>query len=68
MNNSWKGVFFILGIITAIYLVFRYLLPVVFKMVGWVIGISLFVAMWIVIGFFVVILIGYIVRMVRREQ
>jgi hypothetical protein len=68
MNNSWKGVFFILGIIAAVYLVFRYIIPVVFKMLGFVIGVALYVVMWIVIAFFIVVLIGYIVRLVRRAQ
>jgi hypothetical protein len=68
MNDSWKVVFYILGVIAAIYLVFRYIIPVIFKMLGFVIGVALYVVMWIVIAFLVVVLIGYIVRLVRRAQ
>ena len=68
MNNQWRSIFTILGIIAAIYLIFRYIIPIVFKMLGWVIGAALYIVMWIAIGFFVVILFGYIVRMIKSRQ
>jgi hypothetical protein len=63
MGNSWKGVFYILGIIAAIYILIKYILPL---LIG-TLSIILNIAMWVAIIFFVVILIAYIAKMLKNR-
>lgn len=67
MDNRWKGFFYVLGIIFAIYLLFRYIIPVVFKMLGCVIGITLKIIMWGAVVLIFIILLGYAFRRIRRS-
>ncbi len=63
MGNSWKGIFYILGIIAAIYILIKYILPLFIQGIS----ILLTIAMWIAIIFFVVILIAYIAKMLKNR-
>ena len=67
MDSRWKGFFYVLGIIFAIYLLFRYIIPVIFKMLGCVISLTLKIFMWAVVVLIIIIIFGYIVRMVRSN-
>ena len=66
MSESWKKFFYILGIIAAIYLLFKFIVPIVFRILGWVIDASVFILMWGIIIFLVVLLIGYLVKLFKK--
>ena len=44
MNDSLKNILIFTGALAVLYVVFRYVLPVVFKVLGFILGILLYVA------------------------
>ncbi|HPA71472.1 MAG: hypothetical protein KBA61_10805 [Spirochaetes bacterium] len=63
MENSWRGLIYILGIITAAYLLIKYVLPLVLKGLE----ILLSAALWIGIAVLVVYLVMYAVKMLNER-
>jgi len=63
MDNSWKGVVYILGIIVAVYLIIQYILPIFIVGLGFVLK----VAMWVALLFLCVVLVGYIFKMIKNQ-
>ncbi len=63
MDKSWKGVIYILGIIAALYLFIRYVVPFLFTFLG----IVLKAVMWIAVVLIVMILIAYIIKMITKK-
>ena len=44
MNDSLKNILFFTGALAVLYVLLRYVLPVVFKILGFILGIFLYVA------------------------
>jgi len=44
MNDSLKNILIFTGVLAVLYVMFRYVLPVVFKVLGFILGILLYVA------------------------
>ena len=63
MDNSWKGVVYILGIIAAVYLLIKYVLPLFVVGLGFVLKI----VMWVALLFLCVVLVGYIFKMIKNQ-
>ncbi|HON79827.1 MAG TPA: hydrophobic protein [Spirochaetota bacterium] len=63
MDNSWKGVVYILGIIAAVYLLIKYVLPLFIVGLGFVLK----VVMWVALLFLCVVLVGYIFKMIKNQ-
>lgn len=63
MENSWRGLIYILGVITAAYLVIKYILPLVLKGLE----ILLSAALWIGIAVLVVYLVMHAVKMLNER-
>lgn len=66
MNDSTKKVLLALGIVAAIYIFLRYILPIIIKMLGWVIGATFHIVLWIAIGFIIVVAIGYLLKVLKK--
>lgn len=63
MDDSMKGMLYIVGIIAALYLLIKYILPIILKGLE----ILLSVALWIAIGAIVVYLVLYVVKMLNER-
>lgn len=63
MDNSWKGVLYILGIIVAVYLVIKYVLPIFIVGLGFVLK----VVLWVALLFLCIVLVGYIFKMIKNQ-
>ena len=68
LGMSWQKFFMIVGILTVLYLVVRYVLPVVFSALGVMLTIAAYVVIIVFIIFAVIMGIGYISRLVRRQR
>ncbi len=66
MDERWRVFFYVLGILFAIYLLFWYIIPVVFKMLGCVIGITLKIIIWGAVVLILLFFVGYVIRRVRN--
>lgn len=62
MNESYHKIFYFLGIIAAIYLGFKYLLP----LIGFAFKAIVVIIMWAAIGLVVFMLIAYIIKLLRK--
>ncbi len=63
MEDSWKGVVYILGLIIVIYIVLNYILPLLLKGITFI----LTVVMWAAIIFLVVMLVGYVMKLLKNQ-
>lgn len=63
MDDSIKGMLYIVGIIAALYLIIKYIVPIILKGLE----ILLSVALWIAIGAIVVYLVLYVVKMLNER-
>ncbi len=63
MDDSIKGLLYIVGIIAALYLLIKYILPILLKGLE----ILLSIALWIAIGAIVVYLVLYVVKMLNER-
>lgn len=66
MEDTARKVLYLLGILAGLYLLFRFVLPFIFKLLGWVIGAAFTIVMWVVIGIAVVIGISYIIQYLKK--
>ena len=64
MNESYRKIFYILGIIAAIYLGFKYLLP----LIGFAFKAIIVIIMWAAIGLMVFLLIAYILKLIKNND
>jgi hypothetical protein len=62
MENGMKNFFFILGILTAGYLLLRYIIPLALKFIVWTLGVFLNIIVAIAVIALIVWLIAYISR------
>lgn len=67
MNDSTKKILLALGIIAAVYLFFRYILPIILKLLGIVIGAAFHIILWVAIGFVIVVGIGYLLKVIKNR-
>jgi hypothetical protein len=65
-DDTIRYALYILGVITAIYVVFKYVIPLVFKIVAGLFGIVFNIILFIAIVFGVVWAIGYLSKSMRR--
>ncbi len=63
MDDSMKGLLYILGVIAALYLVIKYVVPIILKGLE----ILLSVALWVAVGAIVVYLILHVVKMLNER-
>ena len=63
MEDSWKGVVYILGLIIVIYIVLNYILPLLLKGITFI----LTVVMWAAIIFLVIMLVGYVMKLLKNQ-
>ena len=68
MEDSTKKVFYFIGIIVALYIAVRYIVPVLFKIIGFALKTVFFVLFWGAIGFVCVLLIVHLVNMVKNRK
>ena len=59
MDNTWKGVIYILGMMAAAYLSLEYVIPLLFK--GLLVIVT--VALWICIGILALYLVMYSIKL-----
>ena len=66
MNELGKKAVYFLGILVVLYLLFKYILPFIFKLLGWVIGAAFTIIMWVVIGLAIVIFVSYLIQHFKK--
>ena len=66
MDKAFQKVLYLIGIIIAIYLVFKYILPFLLKILGFAFQAFFFVIMWLAIAFVVLLLAIHIIDMVKK--
>lgn len=67
MRKEWSVVIYLLGVVSAVYLLFRYIIPFALKFLGVVLGAAFYLIMWVVIAFCVLLLVAYLVNMTRKR-
>jgi hypothetical protein len=68
MDSTVKKGLYYLGIVAGLYLLFFYILPIAFKIVGFALKILLFVFVWGAIAFIIVFIIMHIVKIIKKEK
>ena len=63
MENSWRGVIYILGIIAAVYLVIRFIIPLIITGLGFLLNLI----MWVAIALLAIILVAYVAKLLRNR-
>ena len=66
MNETLRKILMLLGIITAIYLLFKIIIPALFKIIVITLGVVFYIIMWVAIGIAVIMLIYYIVQSFKK--
>jgi len=66
MNDIGKKAGYFLLILVGLYVLFKFILPILFKLLGWVIGAAFTVIMWVVIGLAIVIFVSYIIQYLKK--
>jgi len=66
MDDSLKKFFYIFGIIAAIYLLFRYIIPILFKVLGWIVGTLFTILLWVLVAVMIVAAVGYIIQLFKK--
>jgi hypothetical protein len=68
MDDSAKKGFFYLGIIAALFIFFYYILPILFKILGFALKAVFYVFIWAAVAFVVVLVVAHIMKIVRKEK
>ena len=68
MDDRVRKSLYYLGVIAALYIFFRYLLPFIFKVLGFAFKAVFVVFMWAAIAFVVALLVIHIVKIVKKES
>jgi len=66
MNESFQKILYLLGSIVVIYILFKYLLPILLKILGFAFQAFFFVIMWVAIAFVVILLVVHIIDMFKK--
>ena len=66
MSENQKKVFVVIGVIAAAFLLVKYVLPIVFKILGFVLSSFMSILMWVVIVFVIILAIGYFSKMIKK--
>ncbi len=66
MDNRVKTILYIAGIIILIYITFKYLLPLLFKVLGVALQAAFYVIMWVAIGFVIIFVVTYIIKLLKK--
>ena len=67
MNESLRKSFFYLGVIAALYVFFSYILPWIFKALGFAFKALFFVIMWVAIALVIVLLVAQVIKMIKKD-
>lgn len=67
MDESVKKIFYYLGIVAALYLFFFYILPLIVKMIGFVLHVFFYVFIWGAVAFVVIFLVAHLVKIAKKE-
>lgn len=67
MDDSVRKIFYYLGIVAALYLFFYYILPLIVKIIGFVLHVFFYVFIWGAVAFVVIFLVAHLVKIVRKE-
>ncbi len=68
MDDRLQKSLYYLGVIAALYIFFRYLLPFIFKALGFAFKAVFLVFMWAAIAFVVALLVVHIIKIIRKES
>jgi|ADurb_Total_1013_FD_contig_71_250148_length_1005_multi_2_in_0_out_0_2 hypothetical protein len=68
MNKYAQYILIIAGIIAVVYITFRYIIPLLFKLIGFIIGFLAYGAAVVLAVAIVLIIIGYIVRIYKTHS
>ncbi len=55
-----KRFVYVIGIISSLYLIFKYIFPVMFKVMGWLLGFLLYILITALLITFFIILVNYV--------
>jgi len=66
MSDIGKKAGYFLLILLGLYVLFKFILPILFKLLGWVIGAAFTIIMWVVIGLAIVIFASYIIQYLKK--
>ncbi len=67
MNDKIKTVLAYLGIIIAIYVSFKFIIPVIFKILGIFISVFFTILMWLSIAIVAILLINYLYNLYKNN-
>gem|GEM_PF-4096253 len=67
MNDKLKTVLVYLGVIATIYISFRFILPVIFKILGIFLSVIFAVIMWLSIAIVAILLINYLYNLYKNN-
>ncbi|HOT45543.1 MAG TPA: hypothetical protein PLM53_11910 [Spirochaetota bacterium] len=67
MDDSVKKIFFYLGIVAALYLVFYYVLPLLVKLLAFIFQALFYIFIWGAVAFVAIFLVAHLVKIVRKE-
>ena len=67
MDESIKKAAFLIGIIVFIYIFFKYILPVIFAILGFVINAVFWVIIWAIASLAIVVLLYYIINIIKNS-
>lgn len=68
MNKYTHYILIIAGIVAVGYITFRYIIPLLFKLIGFIVGFLAYGAAVVLAVAIVLIIIGYIVRMYKTHS
>jgi len=63
MENTFHRILYITGLIVFVYLLFRYILPFILTLLGFVISAFFYVIMWVIVGVLFMFLLSHIISL-----
>jgi hypothetical protein len=67
MDDSVKKIFYYIGIVAVLFLLFYYVLPLLVKILAFIFHALFYIFMWGAVVFVVVFLVAHLVKIVRKE-
>lgn len=66
MDESLKTILVVLGVLSILYVLFRYILPIIFKIIGYILGGILYLAVGILIIMAIIWLFSFLMNKVKN--
>ncbi len=67
MDDSVKKIFFYIGIVASLFLLFFYVLPFVVKVLGVILHALFYIFIWGAVAFVILFLVAHLVKIIRKE-